>query len=115
MHDRVLKSHAAAGPVSRGRLRDSIAGNGERVQGNGLGFDCTRLGSLADQWNPWIEPVIKLLAFFGLAVFRLRGRGIDRWRVHRGKLDQRQRAWRRPPGARATSAVFMARMASAAG
>lgn len=57
IHDRLLKIHSEAEPVSRERLRSSLVGKGERAKGNGLGFDCTRVGSLADTSDKWIEPV----------------------------------------------------------
>ena len=98
IHDRLLKIHSEAEPVSRERLRDSLVGKGERVKGNGLGFDCTRVGSLADTSDKWIEPVVELLAFFGLAVFPLRGPGVSRRRGRYDSPDERQRGWRKAPG-----------------
>ena len=100
IHDRLLKVHGDAESVSHGRLRDSLAGKGERVKGNGLGFDCTRVGSLADMSDKWIEPVVELLAFFGMAVFPLRGQGIDRRLGLRGSPDERQRGWRSVRGSK---------------
>lgn len=100
LHDRLLKILGEVGPVSPGRLRDSLAGKGERVKGNGLGFDCTRVGSLADTSDKWIEPVVELLAFFGLAMFPLRGPGADRRLGGHSDPDDRQRGWRRVQGSR---------------
>ena len=59
-------------------MRDSFAGRAVRVKDNGLGFDQTRLGSLADDTSIWIDPVVEELAFFGLAILPVRGKGIDR-------------------------------------
>ena len=98
IHDRLLKIHREANPVSDGRLRDSLMGKGERVKGNGLGFDSTRVGSLADMSDKWIEPVVEMLAFFGLAVFPVRGPGVERRSSRHGDSDERQRGWRRVPG-----------------
>ena len=95
LHDRVLKVHGMVGPPSRSRLHASLRGQASRVKGNGLGFDQSRLGSLADKTCPWVEPVVELLAFFGLALFPMRGRGADR--RDRGNPDERQRGWRSPP------------------
>ena len=95
IHERLLKACSEATPVSRGVLQDSLLGMGERVRGNGLGFDCTRVGSLADMSDKWIEPVVELLAFFGLAEFPLRGWGVDRRPSHHLKPDERQRGWRK--------------------
>ena len=100
LHHRLLKVHELTGSVCEERLRDSLVGQASRVKNNGLGFDSTRLGSLADASDPWIEPVVELLAFFGLAVFPLRGRGVDRHR-RLGRYDdpdERQRGWWKAPG-----------------
>lgn len=95
IHERLLKVHSEATPMSHERLHDSLVGTGERVRGNGLGFDCTRLGSLADMSDKWIEPVVELLAFFGLAEFPLRGWGVDRGPGRHRDPDERQRGWRK--------------------
>ena len=95
LHNRVLKVHGEAGPPSRSRLHASLTDRASRVRGNGLGFDQSRLGSLADNTDPWVEPVVELLAFFGLALFPMRGSGADR--RDRGNPDERQRGWRRRP------------------
>lgn len=99
LHHRLLRLHELIGPVSEERLRSSLAGRATRVRNNGLGFDSTRLGSLADASDPWTEPVIELLAFFGLKVFPARGPGMDR-RLNRRDIDSdgRQRGWRRVDG-----------------
>ena len=98
LHHRLLKIHDLAGPMDAPRLRDSLVGLAPRVKNNGLGFDNTRLGSLADASDPWIEPVVELLAFFGLAVLPVRGRGADRRLGRIGDPDERQRGWRKAPG-----------------
>ena len=100
LHHRLLRVHEATGPVCEERLRSSLFGQANRVRNNGLGFDCTRLGSLADASDPWIEPVVELLAFFGLAVFPLRGRGVDRRLGRHRNPDERQRGWRSVPGSK---------------
>ena len=100
LHHRLLRIHALAGPVSERRLRESLIGQANRVRNNGLGFDITRLGSLADSSGPWIEPVVELLAFFGLVVFPLRGRGVDRRLGRYVDPDERQRGWRKAPGSK---------------
>ncbi len=95
LHHRLLKIHGLIGTIGDDRLRESLTGRANRVKNNGLGFDCTRLGSLADASDSWIEPVVELLAFFGLAVLPVRGRGMDR---RRGDPDWRQRGWRKRRG-----------------
>ena len=98
LHHRLMRVHKLAGSVCADRLRDSLVGLANRVKNYGLGFDSTRLGSLADKSDPWIEPVVELLAFFGLALFPVRGRGVDRRLGDRGDLDARQRGWQKAPG-----------------
>ena len=95
LHYRVLRLHEKVGPLSRSRLHGSLTGQASRVKDNGLGFDQSRLGSLADKTDPWVEPVVEMLAFFGLALFPMRGSGADR--REGGKPDERQRGWRSPP------------------
>ena len=98
LHHRLLKTHELAAPVCEERLRASLLGHARRVKNNGLGFDSTRLGSLSDASDRWVEPVVEVLAFFGLAAFPMRGRGVDRRFGRRGDADERQRGWRRSPG-----------------
>jgi hypothetical protein len=83
LHDRLVRVHRQVrqsagwpGP-SPGRLARSLQGTAARVPGNGLGFDITRLGSQADQTAKRVEPVVEVLAFFGLALFPVRGTGTD--------------------------------------
>ncbi len=74
LHHRLMKAHAH---VERPRedIPSSLMGRGRRVQDNGLGFDAFRLGSLADDTKRWIDPVVEVLAFFGLALFPVRVAG----------------------------------------
>ena len=98
LHHRLLKIHDLAGQMDAARLRDSLVGRAPRIKNNGLGFDITRLGSLADDSNRWIEPVVELLAFFGLAVLPVRARGTDLRLSGVSKPDERQRGWRKASG-----------------
>ena len=101
LHDRLLKVHREAGPASQERLRRSLMGKAERVGGNGLGFDITRISSLGDTPDKWIEPVVECLAFFGLAMLPVRARGVDHQRGGNFEgPDERQRGWRRVPGSK---------------
>lgn len=96
VHDRLCRVHGLM-PVEKEHLSDSFGGLARRVQGNGLGFDVTRISAQGDSsqlWKKRVDPVIEVLAFFGLAMFPVRGsgviaRGTDRLR-HR---DLRQRSW----------------------
>lgn len=94
LHHRLLKLHKPL-TVSAERLEDSLLGQAARVQDNGLGFDHARLGSLADKTDRWTDPVVEMLAFFGLALLPVRGDGIDERLGHRPwKGGHRQRGWR---------------------
>ena len=97
LHHRLLKVHThVTCPLES--IQDSLAGQAERVRDNGLGFDQTRLGSLEDATDPWVDPIIEVLAFFGLSILPLRGRGVD-GRLHRSaNLRVRQKGWRNLPG-----------------
>ena len=95
LHHRVQQVHVAAGPASPTRLQASLLGQASRVKNDGLGFDHSRKGSLADKTDPWVEPIVELLAFFGLAILPMRGKGADR--RNRSNPDERQRGWRSPP------------------
>ena len=75
------------------RIRDSLTGRAGRVKDNGLGFDQTRLGSQADETSIWIDPVVEVLAFFGLALLPVRGRGADRQLDRFADTRERQRGW----------------------
>ena len=96
LHYRLMKLHQQLEP-SAARIRDSLAGRAIRVQGNGLGFDQTRLGSLSDETSIWIDPVVEELAFFGLALLPVRGGGTDRRLDRRADVRGRQRGWRQTP------------------
>ena len=98
LQKRLVSVHDQTNPMNVQRLKESLLGQAARVKNNGLGFDNTRLGSLADTSDPWIEPVVELLAFFGLAVLPVRGRGADRRRGRIGDPDERQRGWRKASG-----------------
>ena len=100
LHHRLLRVHGKVGRATNKRLRESLVGQADRVRDNGLGFDISRIGSLADKQGKWTDPVVECLAFFGLAVFPLRGRGTDRRLVRHGDADERQRGWRKMPGTR---------------
>ena len=94
LHHRLRKLHRTLSPSAE-RLRDSLRGQADRVQDNGLGFDHARLGSLADKTKMWTDPVVETLAFFGLALLPVRGDGVDERLGRRtGKFRHRQRGWR---------------------
>ena len=91
LHDRLLNLHKTLAKSLRKPFMDSLLGQAPRVQGNGLGFDHARLGSLADETDRrLIDPVVEVLAFFGLSLFPVRGDGVDvRPELQKG----RQRGW----------------------
>lgn len=80
IHDRVRKLLAK---TDSDAISASLAGSGRRVANYGLGFDASRIVSLADDASQMVDPVIEILAFFGMALFPTRGDGRRR----------RQRGW----------------------
>lgn len=82
MHDRLRK---LVGPSVPEDVTRSLEGGGGRVANYGLGFDVSRISSLADESSMMVDPLIEVLAFFGLALFPSRGDGSRR----------RQRGWSR--------------------
>ena len=92
IHDRLKKVHLIP---STEQIMNSFAGRAARVSGNGLGFDQARLGSLADSGGPiLIDPIVEVLAFFGLALLPVRGRGTDE-RLGSVRPSTIQRGWLR--------------------
>ena len=99
LHHRLMKVHAHVEPSSAG-IGHSLAGRAGRVKDNGLGFDQTRLGSQADDATRWVDPVVEVLAFFGLALLPVRGLGGDRQLDRFADVRERQRGWQQTPGRR---------------
>lgn len=99
LHHRLSRLNAAFEP-SIEALGASLAGEGRRVKNNGLGFDLARLGSLADASGAtWVDPVLEVLAFFGLRILPVRGRGVDlRFPGAQGAWRPVQRGWSRGSG-----------------
>ncbi|MYG81593.1 MAG: hypothetical protein F4187_07450 [Gemmatimonadetes bacterium] len=101
LHDRLVRIHgqvpwSADGPgPSPARLARSLQGTARRVRGNGLGFDFARLGSQADETAKRVDPVVEVLAFFGLALFPLRGTGTDARLRRNVPSSAIQRGWSR--------------------
>lgn len=92
LHHRLLKVHGNVQPSTEG-LMESLQGTAPRVKDNGLGFDLTRLASQADKTGKWVEPVVEVLAFFGLALLPFRGNGTDE-RLRKGARSSAiQRGW----------------------
>ena len=98
LHHRLLKIHGHLGDPSLESIRASLMGEAKRVRDNGLGFDQARLGSQSDDSDRWTDPVVEVLAFFGLAVLPMRGRGSDGRIERRAFGDERQRGWHRAAG-----------------
>ena len=98
MHDRLLRIHFEP---SAERLRRTLDGIGERIESNGLGFDIARMGSAADNAPKWVDPVVETLAFFGLALLPVRGRGTDGRLGRSVRPSTLQRGWVRETERRA--------------
>lgn len=93
LHQRLMSVYEAVNP-SAVHIGDSLAGHAVRVNANGLGFDLARLGSQADVTSNRIDPVVEVLAFFGLALLPVRGPGADRQLDRFANVRERQRGWR---------------------
>ncbi len=92
LHARLLNVHKKVTP-SVDYIRDSLAGLTDRIQANGLGFDQSRLGSLSDGTRRRVHPVIETLAFFGFALYPVRGAGVDRRLSRSVAAGGLQRGW----------------------
>ena len=90
VHDRLMRLQS---DPSRENLCRTLEGTGERIDGNGLGFDLARIGSEADGSPKSIDPVVETLAFFGLALLPVRGTGTDARMGRRVRPSTTQRGW----------------------
>lgn len=90
LHDRLLKVHVEP---SAERLLASFAGRAARVVDNGLGFDISRIGSQSDHNKKCVDPVVEVLAFFGLALLPVRGVGTDQSKGNTPYYGALQRGW----------------------
>lgn len=97
LHHRLAKVHRQVDPTVA-RLTKSLRGDAIRVKDNGLGFDITRLPSQADKTEKWVDPMIEVCAFFGLALLPVRGAGTDRQVDRSARTSMRQRGWTRFAG-----------------
>ena len=97
LHHRLVKTHGYI-KISNERVSATLGGYGERVADNGLGFDLTRITSQADESRKMVDPIIEVLAFFGLFLFPVRGDGVDlRIPGSPSFASSRQRGWERRP------------------
>lgn len=53
----------------------TLAGLGERIKANGLGFDVRRLSTRAENTDNLVDPVVEILVFVALELFPIRGDG----------------------------------------
>ncbi len=93
LHHRLMKLHRRCPQPSAERIHESLAGLAVREKDNGLGFDQSRLGSQPDDSDRWTDPVVEIMAFFGLALLPMRGRGSDARLDRSACADERQRGW----------------------
>lgn len=93
LHHRLLKTLAHVDSPAE-CITATLEGRGLRVVDNGLGFDLTRVTTQADGSRKTVDPVVEVLAFFGLALLPVRGDGIDqRTERSRSRSSVRQRGW----------------------
>jgi hypothetical protein len=89
LHHRLCKTVALVDDPAR-QLDRTLAGTGERVKDNGLGFDIRRFSGGGDDAAKHVDPVVETLAFFGLRIYPVRGEGTE------GRSARaRQRGWGR--------------------
>ena len=83
LHHRLVKTYSHVTDPTM-RIPATLDGVAEPIADNGLGFDIARLRD----GKKFVDPVVETLAFFGLALFPVRGDGID------SRYQQsRQRGW----------------------
>ena len=93
LHHRLVKSHSMVQEPSDAVIA-TLKGHGKRVVDNGLGFDATRITGLADSATKVVDPVIEVLAFFGLRMLPMRGAGVEVGKSGlRNRFATRQRCW----------------------
>ena len=93
LHHRLLKSHSRVEQPEEAVIA-TLKGYGKRVVDNGLGFDSSRITALADGANKVIDPVVEVLAFFGLRILPMRGAGVEVGKSGTSvRLATRQRGW----------------------
>ncbi|WP_419838073.1 hypothetical protein [Candidatus Poriferisodalis sp.] len=97
IYSRLAKVHSQ---VSESRIQviATLAGHSRRVEDNGLGFDFRRITALADDSKKRVDAVIEVLAFFGLALFPIRGIGVIKTATNTKRSSNRnnflqQRNW----------------------
>lgn len=93
LHHRLMKSYSAVESPFEA-VTATLKGHGERIVGNGLGFDASRIAGLADSSIKLVDPVIEVLAFFGLRLLPMRGEGLEIGKFgRRYRFAARQRCW----------------------
>ena len=93
LHHRLMKAHSAVdNPLEA--VSATLKGHGKRIVDNGLGFDASRIAGLADSSTKLVDPVIEVLAFFGLRLLPMRGEGLEVGKSGtRQRFVARQRCW----------------------
>ncbi|MDE0496433.1 MAG: hypothetical protein OXH86_03680 [Acidimicrobiaceae bacterium] len=97
VHFRLQRVHGKVEDPTE-QVAATLRGEPQRVEANGLGFDVTRITSLGDESAKRVDPVVEVLAFFGLARLPLRGLGVtSRGAGESGRESARQAGWQRGP------------------
>lgn len=102
LHQRLADCRAAIDDDLAGHITASLAGSEPRIAANGLGFDYRRfVAGVQPKAAKSVDPVVECLAFFGLALFPVRGDGArERTRGWQGKPSRagafRWPAWSQP-------------------
>lgn len=88
LHERLRSTYRLLDADVPSMVRASLEGRGRRKEGNGLGFDHRRFPAGANpSTQPFIDPVVELLAFSGMALLPLRGDGRSGRARQRGWTD----------------------------
>ena len=92
LHHRLNKSYSLIDSYQK-RVPNTLLGRGLREHDNGLGFDLSRVTSLADDSSKTVDPVVEVMTFFGLALFPARSIAYDA--ALGGRSPQvKQRGWK---------------------
>ena len=92
LHQRLVRVHEHVDPNAN-HIQDALRGQPILVKNNGLGFDQGRLASSSDATDPLVNPVVEVLAFFGLCLLPVRGPGTDRRLDGRANIAEQQRGF----------------------
>ncbi len=92
LHHRLKKVHKHV-DKNANHIQNALMGQPALANDNGLGFDHGRLGASSDKTDRLVNPVVEVLAFFGLSLLPARGPGGDRCLDRFANITVRQKGW----------------------